>query len=160
MFKKIIIILTIFALLIAGLQLFGGRDFKQVNLAWNKYSHGGTIGSLSSDVIAIFLGERIKRGDLDVKLMANRLVYRWTDEYGVVHNSDRMPKVEDYEVIRIGDMTMETQEAMSREDIDKLLNIRQIEFTDGMSDQQKTNIARKEIENMTPKQRKALKKRL
>ena len=46
----------------------------------------------------------------------------WTDEQGIVHNSERKPAgVTEYEVIRMGDLKIETQEALSKEEIERQL---------------------------------------
>ncbi len=122
MLKKFIIILVLFFLIVVGLQTFGGRDFGQVSIAWDKYQHGGDISSLSKDIVIIFAGDKVNQGGLDSAKMADRLIYRWTDEFGVVHNSERMPKVKNYEVIRMGDLKMETQQAMDKEEIKQALD--------------------------------------
>lgn len=122
MLKKFIIILVLFSLILVGLQFFGGRDFTQVPTAWDKYRHGGDLTSLTKDIGIIFSGEKISVGGLATAKLANRVIYRWTDEQGVVHNSERMPSVEDYEVIRMGDLKMETQKALDKEEIKKALN--------------------------------------
>jgi hypothetical protein len=122
MFKKFIVILVLFILVIAGLQLFGGRDFGQVNVAWKKYQYGGDLGSLSEDIGSIFAGDKVNQGGLESARMAERLMYRWTDDKGVVHMSERMPKDGKYEVIRMGDLKIETQKALDEEEIKKALN--------------------------------------
>ena len=122
MLKKFIIILVLFSLVLVGLQFFGGRDFTQVPTAWDKYRHGGDLTSLTKDIGIIFSGEKISVGGLATAKLANRVIYRWTDEQGVVHNSERMPSVENYEVIRMGDLKMETQKALDKEEIKKALN--------------------------------------
>ena len=121
MFKKFIVILILFSVVVAGLQLFGGRDFTQVPTAWDKYQHGGGFTNLIKDVGIIFSGDEISVGGLATAKLADRLIYRWTDENGIVHNSERMPNVEKYEVIRMGDITVETQEALDEEEIKKAL---------------------------------------
>lgn len=121
MFKKFIIILVLFFLIIAGLQLLGGRDFAQLGDAWDKYQYNDDLSELVKDIGVIFSGEKINQGGLDVARQANRVMYRWTDEYGTVHNSERMPKVEKYEVIRMGDIRIETQKALDKEAIKKAL---------------------------------------
>ena len=122
MLKKFAIILVLFALIIAGLQLFGGRDFGQSVAAWEKYEHYGEIGRLLDDIVIIFSGEKISEGGLAIAKLSERLIYRWTDENGIVHNSERMPKVDKYEIIRMGDVSIGTQKAMDKEEIDKALN--------------------------------------
>lgn len=122
MLKKFIIILVLFSLVLVGLQLFGGRDFTQITIAWDKYQHGGDIGSLTSDVGIIFSGEKVSEAGLATAKLADRLIYRWTDEQGIVHNSERKPVgVTEYEVIRMGDLKIETQEALSKEEIERQL---------------------------------------
>ena len=121
MFKKFIIAVIVFALIVVGLQLFGGRDFTQVPTAWDKYRHGGDIGSLTKDIGIIFSGDKISVGGLATAKLAERLIYRWTDEDGVVQHSERMPNVDNYEVIKMGDITVETQKSLNKEEIDKAL---------------------------------------
>ena len=119
--KRLIFIFIVFLLTVAGLQLFGDRDFTQVTIAWDKYQYGGTISSFSSDIGDIFAGKTINQGGLAIAKMSEHVIYRWTDEFGVVHNSERMPKVGKYEVIRMGDLKIETQEALEEEEIKKAL---------------------------------------
>ena len=121
MLKKFIVVIVIFGLVVVGLQLFGGRDFGQVPTAWEKYRHGGDLVSLGNDIGIIFAGDKISVGGLATAKLAERLIYRWTDEQGVVHNSERMPNVENYEVIRMGDIKIETQKALDKEEIKKAL---------------------------------------
>jgi len=121
MLKKLAIILILFLLVVAGLQMFGGRDFRQVSVAWDKYQHGGTLTILAGDVVTIFAGDKVNEGDLALAKMADRLIYRWTDELGVVHNSERMPSVKNYEVIRMGDLKLETQKSLDKEEIERAL---------------------------------------
>ena len=120
--KRLIFIFILFLLTIAGLQLFGDRDFSQVPIAWDKYQYGGTVSSFSSDIGDIFAGKTISQGGLATAKMSEHIIYRWTDEFGTVHNSERMPKVEKYEVIRMGDLKIETQEALDDEEIKAALN--------------------------------------
>jgi len=122
MLKKFIVILVLFILVIAGLQLFGDRDFGQMDDAWDKYRHGGDLGSLSEDVVIIFSGGKVNTGGLDVAKTVERLMYRWTDERGVIHNGEHPPKTGEYEVIRLGELNVKTQKGMEKEEIDKALN--------------------------------------
>lgn len=119
--KRLIFIFILFLLTVAGLQLFGDRDFTQVSFAWDKYQNGGTISSFSSDIGDIFAGKTINQGGLATAKMSEHVIYRWTDEFGIVHNSERMPKVGKYEVIRMGDLKIVTQEALDEEEIKKAL---------------------------------------
>lgn len=122
MLKRFVVILILFVVIVAGLQLFGGRDFGQVSVAWEKYQYGGDLGSLSKDIIIIFAGDKINQGGLESAKTAERMMYRWTDEKGVVHVSERMPKEGEFEVIRMGDLKIETQKALDEEEIKKALN--------------------------------------
>lgn len=122
MLKKFIVILILFFIIVAGLQIFGGRDFGQVTVAWEKYQYGGTIGDLVSDVGIIFAGDKIKQGGLATSKLANRIIYRWTDENGVVHHSERMPTGVKYETIKMGDVSIEVQESLDKEEIEGALN--------------------------------------
>lgn len=111
----------VFLVAIAGLQLFGGRDFSQISAALQKYQHGGTLEILTDDIGRIFVGQTISRGGIAMAELANRVVYRWVDDKGVVQHSERMPNVEKYEVIRMGDLELETQKALDEEEIKKAL---------------------------------------
>ena len=122
MLKKFVVILILFVLVVAGLQMFGGRDFGQVSVAWEKYQYSGSLGSLSEDIVIIFGGDKINQGGLESAKTAERMMYRWTDENGLVHVSERMPKQGEYEVIRMGDLQIETQKALDKEEIKKALN--------------------------------------
>lgn len=121
MFKKFLIAIVIFSVIVLGLQLFGGRDFTQVTTAWDKYRHGGDIGSLTQDIGIIFSGDRISEGGLATAKLAERLIYKWTDENGVVQHSERKPNVDNYEVIKMGDVTVETQKSLDKEEIEQAL---------------------------------------
>jgi len=121
MFKKFILIIIVFALVIAGLQLFGGRDFGQITLAWDKYRSGGELSSFLSDVGVIFSGDKVKEGALPSSRYANQIMYRWKDEFGVVHVSERRPSVENFEEIRLGDLNYQIEESMTPEEIKRVL---------------------------------------
>ena len=122
MFKKFIIIVVLFSLILVGLQVFGGRDFGQVPTAWEKYGYSNDLSLLVKDIGIVFSGDKVSVGGLATAQQANRLIYKWKDEHGVVHHSERMPNVENYEVIRMGDMTTQTQKALDKEEIKKALN--------------------------------------
>ncbi len=121
MFKKFLIAIVLFVVILVGLQFFGGRDFTQVPTAWEKYRHGGDIGSFTTDLGIIFSGEKISEGGLATAKLAERLIYKWTDENGVVQHSERMPNVDNYEVIKMGDVSIETQKSLDKEEIDRAL---------------------------------------
>ncbi|WP_444998458.1 DUF4124 domain-containing protein [Aliikangiella sp. IMCC44359] len=116
MIKKFIIILVVFIIIIASLQLFAGRDFGQVAMAWDKYQLNGTVGSFFSDIGIIFKGEKIKESVFPDSKYAEKVVYRWTDAAGEVHVSERKPKnIDKFETIRLGDMEFQIQESMGEE---------------------------------------------
>jgi len=117
MIRKFIVILIVLAVLMGGLQLFGGRDFGQMTLAWDKYSYGGTLGSFLKDVGVIFKGGKIKESLLPLGKYAEQVMYRWKDEFGQLHVSERQPDVEEYETIRIGDLEFQVEEGLSEEEI-------------------------------------------
>ncbi|TQV84476.1 hypothetical protein [Aliikangiella coralliicola] len=121
MFKKLIVIIILFGLVVAGLQMFGGRDFGQVSLAWDKYNHGGDISSFLSDIGTIFSGGRVNESALPMGRYADQVMYRWKDELGQIHVSERKPNVDVFEEIRLGDMKFDIQEGMSKEEIEKIL---------------------------------------
>jgi len=123
MFKKLIVILVLFFIVVAGLQLFGGRDFTQVTVAWDKYQYGGTLSGLGSDIVTIFTGDKINQGGLSTAKLAERIIYRWTDEQGVVHHSERMPGSGiKYETISMGELNITVQKSLDKEEIKKALN--------------------------------------
>jgi len=53
--------------------------------------------------------------------MANRVYYRWIDENGIQQHSERHPNIEKYETIRMGDLSIEIQQSLSQEEINKAL---------------------------------------
>lgn len=121
MFRKLLLAIVLFALIIAGLQIFGGRDFGQVSLALDKYQHGGTIGDFVSDVALIFKGGKVKENLFPHSRYREMVMYRWKDEFGEIHVSERQPNVENYEVIRLGDLDLKVQEGMSDQEIKSIL---------------------------------------
>ena len=122
MFKKLFLIIIILVVVLAGLQIFGGRDFSQVSLAWDKYTHGGDMGSFATDVGIIFAGEKVRESVLPSSEYAQKIMYRWTDELGVVHISERKPNVDNFEEIRMGDLDYKVEKGMDKADIDRVLN--------------------------------------
>lgn len=121
MFKKLIVIIVLFSLVLGGLQLFGGRDFGQFSLAWDKYNHGGDVSSFMSDALVIFKGGKVRESYLPLGKYAEQYMYRWVDELGQTHVSERQPKVENFEKIRIGDLKFDVQKGMSKEEIEAAL---------------------------------------
>ena len=121
MFRKLLIALVLFVLIVAGLQMFGGRDFGQVGLAMDKYQDGGSFGDFVSDVAVIFKGGKVKESIFPHSRYREMVMYRWKDEFGEVHVSERQPEVENFEVIRLGDLNIPIQESMSEEEIKKIL---------------------------------------
>ncbi|MGX5174198.1 DUF4124 domain-containing protein [Aliikangiella sp. IMCC44653] len=111
MFKKFIIVIVVFIVILAGLQVFGGRDFTQVELAWDKYSYNGTLSSFLDDVGIIFGGGKIKEGVFPHSRYAKHVMYRWTDEHGTVHVSERKPNVANFEVIELGELDIQVEES-------------------------------------------------
>ncbi|MCW9016473.1 MAG: DUF4124 domain-containing protein [Kangiellaceae bacterium] len=121
MLKKLFIVLIAFALIIVGLQMFGGRDFGQMSLAVHKYKTEGTVGSFLTDVGSIFKGGKIKEGRLPMGGYADQVMYRWVDENGEVHVSERKPDVANYEEIRMGDLKFQVEDSLSKEELNKTL---------------------------------------
>lgn len=121
MFRKLFVVIIVFALLIGGLQLFGGRDFGQVSLAWDKYNYGGDLSSFLTDIVVIFKGDKIREASLPSGKYANQIMYRWKDASGQLHVSERKPDVAEYEEIRIGDLKFQIEEGMSEEEIKAIL---------------------------------------
>jgi len=121
MFKKLLFIIILLSLVIGGLQIFGERDFGQMTLAWDKYNNGGNIGSFFSDVVVVFKGEKVKESALPLGKYADRYMYRWKDELGQIHVSERQPNVAEFEKIRIGDLKFDIQKGMTKEEINQVL---------------------------------------
>ena len=125
MFRKLLIIIVVFLLVVAGLQIFGGRDFGQMSLAWDKYRSQGEIGEFMSDIGIMFRGGKVKESVFPNSRYAKMIMYRWKDELGEVHVSERKPEVEVYEEIRLGDMQFQIEEGMSKEEIKQVLTEKQ-----------------------------------
>ena len=121
MIKKLLLIIVILAIVMTGLQLFGGRDFTQMGTAWDKYASGGDLGSFMSDVGSIFSGGKINESVFPDSKYNELIMYRWKDELGEVHVSERKPNIDNYEEIRLGDMKFQIQEGMTEEEIKAVL---------------------------------------
>ncbi len=104
------------------LELFFDRDFAQIKQAVNKYRQpSGSFGQLTTDIKTIFAGGQISLGGIAIDQFKDRLIYVWTDSDGILHNSETMPKVKDFKVIKMGDLKLNSQKAMSKEEIEALL---------------------------------------
>lgn len=121
MFKKLILVLVIFALVIAGLQLFGGRDFRQIDIALDKYSSHGEIGTFLNDIVIIFKGDKVREGALSNSRFEDMVMYRWIDKNGEVQFTERKPETGEYTEVRLGDMNFDIQKGMSEEEIANIL---------------------------------------
>lgn len=121
MFKKLILVLVVFALVIAGLQLFGGRDFRQIDIALDKYSSHGEIGTFLSDIVVIFKGDKVRESALSSSRFEDMVMYRWIDKYGEVQFTERKPETGEYTEVRLGDMNFDIQKGMSEEEIANIL---------------------------------------
>ena len=120
--KKLAFILIITALYFGYLELWGGRDFAQISTAVEKYNYSDNYDVLMDDISLIYSGGKVSHGGLATAQMADRVYYKWVDENGVLHHSERRPNVKKYETIRMGDLSIEIQESLSQEEINKTLN--------------------------------------
>ena len=120
--KKIVFLLIAIILYFGYLEIWGGRDFAQISIAIEKYNYSDDFQSLKTDLYLIYSGGKVNTGGLATAKMADRIYYKWVDENGVLHHSERRPNVEKYETIRMGDLSIEIQKGLSQEEIDKTLN--------------------------------------
>lgn len=116
MIKKLITIIVLFVVIIGGLQLFGGRDFSQMSLVLEKQNTEGDLSLFISDVMTIFKGDTVNQPDYLVGKFAKQVMYRWKDEWGVVHMSEQQPDVADYEIMKIKDFKFNTEKAKDDKD--------------------------------------------
>ena len=127
MLKKLLLVLVIFVLVIGGLQLFGGRDFRQINVALDKYSSHGELGTFLGDVVTIFKGEKVRESALPSSRYEDMVMYRWIDQYGEVQFTERKPESGEFTQVRLGDMNFDIQKGMSREEIEQILKLKEKE---------------------------------
>ena len=120
--KKLALILIVIALYFGYLEIWGGRDFAQISTAVEKYNYSDNYDVLLDDISLIYSGGKVSLGGLATAQMADRVYYKWIDENGVLHHSERRPNVKKYETIRMGDLSIEIQESLSQEEINKTLN--------------------------------------
>lgn len=123
MFKRLLIIIFVLIAILVALQLFGGRDFTQVELAMDKYNNGGELSSLVNDITTIFKGGKVKESLYPNSRYEKMVMYRWVDELGEVHVSERKPKTGKYEEIKLGDLKFSIEEGMSEEQIKQVLKL-------------------------------------
>ncbi len=121
MIRKILILIVVLVVVMIGLQIFGGRDFSQISLAYDKYQTKGEISTFLSDIGVMFSGGKVKEGVLPSSRYANQVLYRWKDSNGIVQVTERKPDVGQYEVIKLGDLNYQIEEGMSEEQIKALL---------------------------------------
>jgi hypothetical protein len=121
MIKKFLLILIVLAVIVAGLQTFGGRDFSQISTAWDKYTVEGEVGTFLKDIGTIFAGGKIKEGILPSAEYYGKVMYRWIDEEGITHISELKPDVDNFEVIKMGDLKYKIEEGLDKEKIKKTL---------------------------------------
>jgi len=119
--KKLLFILVVLTVYLGYLQIWGGRDFTQIGIAIEKYQYSDDTGALTTDLSLIFSGGTVNQGGLATAKMADRVYYRWTDENGIVQHSERRPNVEQYETIKMGDLSIGIQESLSQEEIKRVL---------------------------------------
>lgn len=127
MLKKLLLVLVIFVLVIGGLQLFGGRDFRQIDVALDKYSSHGELGTFLGDVVTIFKGEKVRESALPSSRYEDMVMYRWIDQYGEVQFTERKPESGEFTEVRLGDMNFDIQKGMSREEIEQILKLKEKE---------------------------------
>lgn len=119
--KKIVVLLVLFGVYLSYLQIWGGRDFFQITIAVKKYYYSENLAAFKTDLSVIYSGGTINQGGIATAQMANRVYYRWTDESGIVQHSEMRPNVKKYETIRMGDLSIDIQESLSQEEINKAL---------------------------------------
>ncbi|PHS14083.1 MAG: hypothetical protein COA86_16455 [Kangiella sp.] len=119
--KKILFILVAFVVYLSYLQIWGGRDFSQIGIAIDKYDYSDDTDALTSDLSLIFSGGTVNQGGLATAQMAERVYYRWTDENGILQHSERRPNVDNYQTIRMGDLSIDIQKSLSQEEISRVL---------------------------------------
>lgn len=115
MLKKIAIFLFVLILILVALQLWGGRDFTQISLAWQKYDNQPKIAVLLNDIWVILKGDKVKDSFIPAEEM-NKIYFKWIDKHGVVKYSDqRPPDVKEYEEISIKDLPFNVQPSIYEE---------------------------------------------
>jgi hypothetical protein len=115
--KKIAFIIVLLAIFGGLIHFYGGRDLTQISLAIDKFNSGGSSTTLVSDIFTIFEGGRVKEAGLPPGY-ADKIMYRWTDEFGQLHLSEKKPAVENYQTITLGDLKLQIQPGMTAEEIE------------------------------------------
>ena len=160
MLRKLLLVLLVFGLVVGGLQLFGGRDFSQLGLAFEKHQKGTEFGVLVSDILTIFQGGRVKEPNFLTGKYANQVMYRWKDELGQIHVSERQPDGFDFETINMGDLKFDVQAGLSREEIEKILKTKFIVIKPGMSIEEQRQVVKEAMQSMSKEELDALKRKL
>jgi hypothetical protein len=119
--KRLFISISLMIIILIVLQLFGGRDFTQIDLAIDKYHVHDELSVFMSDISLILKGKKVRQGDKLVGERANKIMYKWVDTAGQIHVSDRQPDVDNFEIIRLGDVDHQTVEGLSEEEIEQAL---------------------------------------
>lgn len=117
MIKKAGFITLLLIILASALQLSGYRDFSQFSLAGKKYQQSNNLDVLVEDILRVIQGKRVREGNRLLGQYADQVIYRWKDELGQMHVSERRPDVAEFEIIRLGDLKFKLQEGMSEEEI-------------------------------------------
>jgi len=120
--KKLLFLFIALVIYHGYLEIWGGRDFAQIGVAVEKYNYSSDLDELASDLSLIYSGANVNQSGLATAQMANRVYYRWTDKKGVLQHSERRPNVDNFETIRMGDLSIEIQESLYQEEINKALN--------------------------------------
>ncbi|MDH5434722.1 MAG: DUF4124 domain-containing protein [Gammaproteobacteria bacterium] len=116
--KKLLVFIVAIIVILSALHLSGVRDLGQLSLAWDKKQQGGSFSGFLSDVGMFIRGEKVRESLLPPSEYVEKAMYRWTDENGQVHVSEIKPEVENFEIIKMGELKYQTQEGMSQEEID------------------------------------------
>jgi|GEM_PF-2323323 len=119
--KKLGLLILLLAAITAGAHYSGARDFSQVSFAWKKLDNGGEWGAFFSDLVTIIKGEKLVSSQISLTANPNQIIYRWKDELGQLHFGQTPPKDVDFEVIKQGDLKLQTQKSMSKDEIDQVL---------------------------------------
>jgi hypothetical protein len=122
--KKIGIIIVLLAIVAGASHYFGARDLSQIALAMDKYGDGGKLTTFFSDIVVILEGGRVKEAGLPPGF-ADKTMYRWTDEFGQLHLSEKKPDVEKYQEIKFGDLKLQIQPGMTPQEVEAILKNKQ-----------------------------------
>ncbi|WP_196139919.1 DUF4124 domain-containing protein [Aliikangiella sp. G2MR2-5] len=157
MIKRLLLILVLMALILLGLQLFGGRDFTQIGYALEKYQAKENFSVLMDDIGDIFMGRQVSQAEFYTGKHAQQKVYQWVDENGEVHYSERPPEAGQYITLEMNDLIVQVQKTLTRDDIKEVINI---EGFDSMSSTEQRYAIERAVRNLSPAQARALQEKL